>query len=181
MSVATSTAIGIAAAASAGASVAGAKMASNSAKNAAKVQTAAADKAAALNAQAWQQQQALQQPYQQAGRTATNNLAALMNPGVPYTPEMQAQNQQRSQLPPPMGAPMPQQAMPRAGMMPPQGPQGPQGAPMPGPPQGNPLQAAMSPQAPGQTVLMDIPGRGRQPVPRQMMAQALAAGGRMVG
>lgn len=43
--------------------------------------------------------------------------------------------------------------------------------------QGNPLAAAMGP---GQTVLMDIPGRGRQPVPRQMAPQIMAAGGRMV-
>lgn len=115
------------------ANVAGAKMASNSAKNAAKTQSAAADKALALNQQAWQQQQALQAPYQQAGRSAVNNLSALMTPGVPYTPQMQAQNAQMAQQPMP-------------GMMPPP----PQGPPQ-GPPMGfqaqNPMAMAMQRRA----------------------------------
>lgn len=192
--IATGTALAIAAAASAGASVAGSKMASNSAKNAAKTQTAAGDKAAALNEQAWQQQQQLQAPYQQASRAAVNNLSALMTPGQPYTPQMQAQNNRMAQQPmpgmgaapqgqpgpmmgrPPMGPP---QGMP--GGPPPQGPAppGPQGPPMPGPPQQagppNPMMAAMN----GGSVPMIGPDGSRTMVPRQMVPQALQSGGRL--
>lgn len=177
MSVATSTAIGIGLGVSAGSSLVGAKMASNSAKNAAKTQTAVSTRAAALSQQAFQQQQQLQAPYQQAGRSAVGNLNALMNPGVPYTPQMQAAQAQASRLPsfalgggPPQG--------PQPGRAPMQG--GPQMAgagPMQGPPPGGPMAAAMAPQ--GDMVPMVSRDGERGMVPRSRVQEAIAAGARM--
>lgn len=175
------TALVIGSLASAGAGVAGAKMASNSANKAAKTQTAAADRSAALMQQAYQQQQQLQAPYLQAGRNAIGNLSSLMNPGQPYTPQMQAQNQQAMQLGPqftgqqPPGSAVPRQGPPTRMGAPPMLGGGP--PPMAG---GGPMASAMAPQ--GDMVLMSSPdGRQTQRVPRAMAQQFLAQGARVIG
>lgn len=156
--------------ASAGASAAGAKMASSSAKGAAKTQTTVANRAAALSTQAWQQQQALQAPYQQAGRSAIGNLNALMQPGQPYTPQMQQQNNRAAMAGP----------IPAALQAPPGGAMGTGGAPGPGPMPtagAGAMGAAMAPQ--GDMVPMVSRDGERGMVPRSQVQRALAAGARV--
>jgi len=86
----------------------GAKKQASAAKDAAAFQQAATQQAMRMMHQAYA-------PYLQAGSGAVNVLNRLMTPGVPYTPEMQAQD---AMAPSPWAMPMggPGQAVPRSVM-----------------------------------------------------------------
>jgi hypothetical protein len=117
---------------SAGAKAIGAWNSSRAANKAGKQQEEGARLARAPLGQAYQTQMGLMEPYAALGRQSANTLGRLMQPGVPYSPGMQAQDARAFQAGPVQ--PPPGFAQPRlGGMMPPPGGMPPFARPMPGP------------------------------------------------
>jgi len=141
----------------------GAKKQSNAAKDAAKIQQAAADKVAGINRGVYQQQMAGMEPYAAVGRSSVNTLGRLLQPGVPYTPQMQMADAQRQyNAPPPWSMTPgegPQTAVPRA-----TGPRA--GAPS-APPGGGGY---------GDTVMLRAPNGSVRSVPADQAQQFIAKG-----
>jgi hypothetical protein len=101
-------AIAIPALIGAGTQVAGAVMGSKAAKGAAKTQVQAAERAAGVQQQVYNDQRSLMQPYVQAGQSAVTSLGRLMQPGQPYTPQMQASDARSMPGAPSFDRPIPQ-------------------------------------------------------------------------
>lgn len=111
---------------SAGSHIAGAVAQHHAAGKAAKAQSESADKAAQAIRGTYATQMGLMDPYAALGRQGANTLGRLMQPGVPYTPQMQASDARAFQAAPqqypnpmgpgavPTGAPPPQPYMPFA-------------------------------------------------------------------
>ena len=91
-------------------SIFGAKQQSNAAKEAARMQQRATQQAVGMMNQAYG-------PYLQAGQGAVGVLNRLMTPGVPYSPQMQAQDAQAMAARPPFGTQMVDPSTPLARLM----------------------------------------------------------------
>lgn len=132
--------------ASAGAKAAGAAIQSHAANKAGKAQEEGAKKAAEAVGRTYADQMRLMDPYAALGRQNANTLGRLMQPGVAYSPGMQARDARAFQAAPqqwtdptalapnvavPRGAPGPQPFMPFAQAPPWMRPPMSGGAPMP--------------------------------------------------
>jgi hypothetical protein len=148
-------------------SLAGAKMASSASKNAARMQSAAADKALAVNERVYRDQQALFNPYVQGGTQALAQMQQMAG-GMPQRPGPQ----QPMSLGSAMGArPMPGMAgaMSLGSAMAPQRAKALQAPTMDG-----------GPQAGGMVLVASPDGSETMEVPRDVAQQLVARGGQIV-
>lgn len=105
---------------SAGAHALGAWNSSRAANKAGKQQAAGADRAARAVDDSYRTQMGLMDPYAALGRQSANTLGRLMQPGVGYSPQMQAADAAAFQMAPRQWAD-PASGMPPAGMAVPRG------------------------------------------------------------
>lgn len=166
--------------------VGAAKIGSNASKKAADTQTAAGNKALALNEQIYNQQRQDQNPYMQAGQQGLSNLQQLvgnqqprfgggMTPGQGGPAPLNLGNAFGGPQAPPQGA------MPAQGGQPMGQPAGaPQQAPMGS--QGQPPMMAQAPQSPqGAMVKLRAPDGSVEDVPAQLADQFIQRGAMRVG